>query len=410
MSEIDSPSKKTESAPANARALGVYVHVPFCATRCDFCAFYEEAPTAETVRKYLDGVASEVELVRAQNKTVLRPDTVFWGGGTPGVLAAKDLLRLGGIVRGLWAGGGGNGPREWSVELAPGSVSEARLEALREIGVTRISMGAQSFRPELLDALGRRHSPSQIYRAYERIRAAGFSNVNLDLMFALPGQEESAWLADVREAVALAPEHLSTYCLTFEEDTALWVKLSQGKVKLDAEREARLYERTWAELDAAGFAQYEISNFAKPGRECIHNLNTWRMRDWIGLGPSAAEQHAGWRGTNVRDLAAWLAGLAKGERATDDRAETTPALLAEDALIFGLRMNAGVDIGTLRATARDSGAAGLNWSEVDALVGRLVDDALAEREGGRVRLTLKGRLVADAIGSEMLGALTEASA
>ncbi len=409
MSEIDSPKNKIEAAPADARALGVYVHVPFCATRCDFCAFYEEAPTAETVRQYLDGVAREVDLVRAKNGAGLRVDTVFWGGGTPGVLAAKDLRRLGDIVRGLWAGGGGSGPREWSVELAPGSVSEARLDALREIGVTRISMGAQSFRTELLEALGRRHSPAQIYRAYERIRAAGFTNVNLDLMFALPGQEEAAWLADVREAVALAPEHLSTYCLTFEEDTALWVKLSQGKVKLDAEREARLYERTWAELDAAGFAQYEISNFAKPGRECIHNLNTWRMQDWIGLGPSAASQHSGWRGTNVRDLAAWLAGLAKGVRACDDRAEATPALLAEDALIFGLRMNAGVDLEALRAKARESGAADLNWSEVGALVERLARDALAIREDGHVRLTLKGRLVADAIGSEMLGALTEAA-
>jgi oxygen-independent coproporphyrinogen-3 oxidase len=226
-------------------------------------------------------------------------------------------------------------------------------------------------------------------------------------MFALPGQEEAAWLADVREALALGPEHLSTYCLTFEEDTALWVKLSQGRVKLDAEREARLYERTWAELDAAGFAQYEISNFARAGRECIHNLNTWRMGEWIGLGPGAASQHAGWRGTNACDLGAWLAGLAKGARATGDRVRLTPALLAEDALIFGLRMNAGVDVEALRVKARESGAVALDWGGVDALVERLVREALAVREGGCVRLTLKGRLVADAIGGEMLGALTE---
>ena len=524
-------------------ALGLYVHVPFCATTCDFCAFYQEAPTAAQVRRYLDGVARELDLVdcgrRSPGAGVLSPhaanvDTVFWGGGTPGALAAKDLKKLGGLVRARFGGGTGKGggkggagegaaPREWTVELAPGSVSEARLEALREMGVTRISMGAQSFQPALLEALGRRHSPAQIYRAYERIRAAGFKNVNLDLMFALPGQDEAAWLRDLREAVALAPEHLSTYCLTFEEDTALWVKLSRGKVKLDSEREARLYERTWAELDAAGYPQYEISNFARPGFECLHNLNTWRMQEWIGVGPSAASQHAGWRGANPSDIDAWLTALARGERATEERVPLTPAQIAEDSLIFGLRMNEGVDLQALRAfewhglPARDFAAnepAGVSelskptgwqpvplqthglaaratsspraevcateipaqaWARVDELVERLVSEGLAERgcEGGeddapatgsagfqpadgakrrqitirptllhgeqdapatlpagrrrsqplardsfapatagvtvnraRLRLTLKGRLVADAIGAEFLGALT----
>ncbi|MDF9831800.1 oxygen-independent coproporphyrinogen-3 oxidase [Ereboglobus sp. PH5-5] len=409
MSEIDSLKNTDEPARPENRALGLYVHVPFCATRCDFCAFYEEAPSAEKVRRYLDGVAREVDILTENGgvetgagKKTRAVDTVFWGGGTPGVLAAKDILRLGGIASRLWKGRGA--PEEWSVELAPGSVSEARLEALREIGVTRVSLGVQSFRADLLEALGRRHSPSQIYRAYERIRAAGFKNVNLDMMFALPGQEEAAWLADVGEALALGPDHLSTYCLTFEEDTALWVKLSQGKVKLDAEREARLYERTWAELDAAGFPQYEISNFARRGFECVHNLNTWRMEEWIGLGPSAASQHAGWRGANARDLGKWLAGMRDGARVTEDRVRMTPALLAEDALIFGLRMNEGVDVGALRKKA---GADALNWTAVDALVDRLTNDALAINDEGRLRLTLKGRLVADAIAAEMLGALTE---
>jgi len=231
MSEI----RTHESADAARKgALGLYVHVPFCATTCDFCAFYQEPPSAESVRRYLDGVARECGMTQAANV-----DTIFWGGGTPGALAAKDLKKLGEIIRARFARG--SAPCEWTVELAPGSVSEARLEALRDMGVTRISLGVQSFQPALLEALGRRHSPSQIYRAYERIRTAGFKNVNLDLMFALPGQDESVWLSDMREAVALAPEHLSTYCLTFEEDTALWVKLSQGKVKLYREREARLY-------------------------------------------------------------------------------------------------------------------------------------------------------------------------
>ena len=151
------------------------------------------------------------------------------------------------------------------MELAPASVTRERLAVLRSAGVTRVSLGVQSFRPALLEALGRAHSREQVYRAYERIRAAGFASVNLDLMFALPGQTASEWDADIDEAVSLAPDHISTYCLTFEEDTRLWVKLSQGRVRLDPENEARMYERTWERLGAAGYAQYEISNFARAG-------------------------------------------------------------------------------------------------------------------------------------------------
>jgi oxygen-independent coproporphyrinogen-3 oxidase len=243
-----------------------------------------------------------------------------------------------------------------------------------------------------------------VFRAYDRIRRAGFRSVNLDLIFAIPGQDESAWLADIREAVALAPDHLSTYCLTFEEDTALWVKLSQGKVKLDEEREARLYERTWAELDRAGYPQYEISNFARPGHACLHNLNTWRMHSWVGLGPSAASQHGGRRGTNVADLDLWARQVEEGERATDDQLELTAAVLVEDALIFGLRMNEGVDLAALRARYPRA-----PWPAVTALVDHLVHDGLAEQPSGRLLLTLKGRLVADAIGSELMGAFSEVS-
>lgn len=388
MSEIEN----MQTATTGPGALGLYVHVPFCARTCDYCAFYQVAPTAAMVRQYLDGVARETELVR----WIQPVDTVFWGGGTPGLLAPADLRRLGETIGARFGGT----QAEWSVELAPGSVTEARLTVLRELGVTRVSMGAQSFQPGMLEALGRPHTREQIFRAYERIRAAGFVSVNLDLMFALPGQDEAAWLDDVRTAVSLAPDHLSTYCLTFEEDTALWVKLSQGRVKLDSEREAQLYEKTWEQLEAAGYAQYEISNFARPGHKCLHNLNTWRMHEWIGLGPAASSQHTGWRGTNIDDLAKWSERLARGERATEDRTELTPALLAEDALVFGLRMNEGVDLATLRA--RFSGAP---WSAVDELAGRLVAAGLATLAGGTLALTLRGRLVADAIGTEVMTAM-----
>lgn len=373
--------------------LGLYVHVPFCASTCDFCAFYQTAPTRAGVEGYLDNVRRELALI-AWRRPV---DTVFWGGGTPGLLAPDDLRALGEIV--LAACGGR--PAEWTVELAPASVTDARLGALKALGVTRVSMGVQSFSPPLLDALGRQHTREQVLRAYERVRAAGFASVNLDLMFALPGQDEAALVEDLRMAVSLAPDHLSTYCLTFEEDTKLWVKLSQGKVKLDPEHEARLYGRAWDELAAAGYEQYEVSNFARPGHRCLHNLNTWRMHEWVGIGPSAAGQHGGWRGADPADLDKWGEQVSRGERMTEDRVALTPALLAEDALVFGLRLNDGVDLAEVRA--RFPAARG--WAEVESELDRLAANDLLVRSGSTIRLTRAGRLLADAVGSELMGIL-----
>ena len=389
----DTVSAQAKAAPSDP--LGLYVHVPFCASTCDFCAFYQVKPTADDVTNFLSGIEVEAKLIEWSRPVT----TVFWGGGTPGLLSPQSILKLSETVRQRCAGS----PIEWTVEMAPASVTEARLQALKDIGVTRISMGVQSFQPALLEGLGSQHSLEQIYRAYERVRQADFKSVNLDLMFALPGQTEIEWEADVAEAVALAPDHLSTYCLTFEEDTALWVKLSEGRVKLNPENEAQLYESTWARLAEAGYQQYEVANFARPGHACQHNLNTWRMHEWIGLGPSAASQHGGWRGGNVANLGQWLSGLEQRARMTEDRLALTPAQLAEDALIFGLRMNAGVDLDRWRSLAPNA-----PWHEVDSRIQHLLNDGLANLDGSRLRLTDRGRLLADAVGLEMMEAFQEA--
>jgi len=392
-------AETSKAAPVDAAArqgidaspLGIYVHVPFCASTCDFCAFYQKQPTADDVSRFLSGIEREARLVNWSRPVT----TIFWGGGTPGLLAPRHLEQLTTIIRTQCGGA----PQEWTVELAPASVTEARLAVLRDAGVTRISMGVQSFQPELLDALGRQHTREQVFLAYDRVRAAGFRNVNLDLMFALPGQTAPEWAADVREAVSLSPDHLSTYCLTFEEDTKLWVKLSQGRVKLDPDFEATLYQATWSQLADCGYQQYEISNFARPGRACLHNVNTWRMHEWVGLGPSAASQQAGCRGSNVADLDKWLGGLERGERVTEDRVALTPSLLAEDALIFGLRMNAGVDLAPWRVRAPHA-----PWPVVEDTLATLAAGGLLTREGDIVRLTNRGRLVADSVGAEIMAA------
>jgi oxygen-independent coproporphyrinogen-3 oxidase len=394
MVEFPSAQEKAQApeTAAGGSPLGVYVHVPFCATTCDFCAFYQTVPKGDAVARYLNAVEAEASLVPWNDR---RAATAFWGGGTPGLLRPAEIERLGRVML-LYAGR----PEEWTVELAPATVTDDRLAVLLDLGVTRVSLGVQSFDEALLEALGRQHTAAQARRAYDRIRQRGFASVNLDLMFALPNQSAARWRADLDEAVRLAPDHLSTYCLTFEEDTALWVKLSQGRVKLDPEKEAAFYRDTWDHLAAAGYPQYEISNFARPGHACRHNLNTWHMHEWVGLGPSAASQHAGWRGTNPPDLARWMADVAAGQRAGAERVATTPDLLAADAVIFGLRMNDGVSLPRLKRRFPTP-----RWSGLEDLLPRLLIGGLIDATPeGRIRLTGRGRLVADAVGAEILEA------
>jgi len=288
-------------------------------------------------------------------------------------------------------------PGEWTVELAPSSVRADTLAALKEIGVTRVSMGVQSFDDATLDALGRRHSPKQIMEAWELIEAAGFASRNLDLIFAIPGQDEKRWTDDLHRAISLKPDHLSTYCLTFEEDTAMFVKLSQGKVKIDRELEARLYRRTWETLEENGYAQYETSNFARTGHACRHNLITWEMGAWIGYGPSASSQWGARRWTNPANLEQWIKGIEASQPVLEQVKDLSPADLLCDALVFGLRLNAGVDPHALAERFDAPLPQG-----VRKLFADLVEEGLMEITGTHFRLTGEGRMRADAVGVAVL--------
>lgn len=369
-------------------ATALYLHVPFCASSCDFCSFYQEQPKRGDIDRYLAAIERELTLHPPG-----RVETAFWGGGTPGLLPADDLRRLGYAM--TKAAGR---PAEWTVELAPSSVRADKLAALKEIGVTRVSMGVQSFDEATLDALGRRHSPKQIMEAWALIEAAGFASRNLDLIFAIPGQDEGRWTEDLRRAMALGPDHLSTYCLTFEEDTAMFVKLSQGKVKIDRELEAFLYRRAWETLEAEGFAQYETSNFARAGHVCRHNLITWEMGSWIGYGPSAASQWGDRRWSNPANLEQWMQGVEAGRPVLEQVKDLGPADLLCDALVFGLRLNAGVEPFALAERFDTPLPQG-----VRALFADLVEEGLMELAGSRFRLTAEGRLRADAVGVAILG-------
>ena len=374
------------SAPVQS-ATALYLHVPFCASSCDFCSFYQEQPKRGEIDRYLSAIEREMELHPPG-----RVETAFWGGGTPGLLPAEDLLRLG---KAMTKAAGR--PGEWSVELAPSSVRADKLAALKEIGVTRVSMGVQSFDDATLDALGRRHSPKQIMEAWEMIEAAGFASRNLDLIFAIPGQDEKRWTDDLHRAMSLKPDHLSTYCLTFEEDTAMFVKLSQGKVKIDRELEAFLYRRTWETLAENGYAQYETSNFAQPGHACRHNLITWEMGSWIGYGPSAASQWGHVRWTNPANLDQWVKGIEAGQPVREQAKALSARDLLCDALVFGLRLNEGVDPFALAERFETPLPQG-----VRELFADLIEEEIMELAGNRFRLNGEGRLRADAVGVAVL--------
>ena len=374
------------SAPVQS-ATALYLHVPFCASSCDFCSFYQEQPKRGEIDRYLAAIEREMELHPPG-----RVETAFWGGGTPGLLPADDLRRLGHAM--TKAAGK---PGEWTVELAPSSVRADKLAALKEIGVTRVSMGVQSFDDATLDALGRRHSPKQIMEAWELIEAAGFASRNLDLIFAIPGQDEKRWTDDLYRAMELKPDHLSTYCLTFEEDTAMFVKLSQGKVKIDRELEAFLYRRTWETLAENGYAQYETSNFAQAGHACRHNLITWEMGSWIGYGPSAASQWGHVRWTNPANLDQWVKGIEAGQPVREQAKALSARDLLCDALVFGLRLNEGVDPFALAERFETPLPQG-----VRELFADLIEEEIMELAGTRFRLNGEGRLRADAVGVAVL--------
>ncbi|MGJ8641431.1 MAG: radical SAM family heme chaperone HemW [Opitutaceae bacterium] len=383
------------SSAVSQSRLGVYVHVPFCASTCDFCAFYQEKPRRGDLDRYLAAMDAEFALL-PQDRVV---DTVFWGGGTPGLLAAKDLERLGSSLRERLI----EPPKEWTIEMAPSTVKADKLAVLKDLGVTRISMGVQSFHPELLESLGRLHRPNQIYTAWERIQEAGIEQTNLDLMFAIPNQSIEQWEADILEAARLGPTHLSTYCLTFEEDTALYVKLSEGKVSIDEDRELQFYERGWELLAEHGYAQYEVSNFSKPQSECVHNMDTWRMQEWIGCGPSAASQYQGERYQRSANLDEWASAMEAGAPIKTEQVALTDAILLADAMVFGLRMNAGCDLDVI---AQQFSAPDV-LAKVQPLLMRLEREALLSRNGSQIQLTHEGRLVCDAIGSSILEAVED---
>ncbi len=332
-----------------------YVHVPFCARKCSYCAFYSEASSGELINRYVAALIREMELLAAD----LKPQTIFFGGGTPSLLNLRQWERILRSMDRLNL----LGAAEWTVECNPATVSLDKARLLRSYGVNRVSMGVQSLDGAMLERLGRVHSRGMVFKSFDVLRKAGFENVNLDLMFAIPGQTMDIWSRTLNEAIALGSEHLSCYEVIYEEDTPLYAQLRAGQFAVDEDLTCGMYEELIGRAGQAGFRQYEIANFARettpnlqpsrlnpPGRACRHNINYWRGGSFYGLGPSATSYVRGVRTRNCSNTQLYCEQIEQGNRAIDFREELPPLARAGETAAFGLRMIAGWPFEQFRQT------------------------------------------------------------
>jgi len=328
--------KDNEVSARAARAL--YLHVPFCASKCRYCDFYSLPINGDAGQRYV--AAAKAELAARRDALAAPVDSIFVGGGTPTVLGPEPLRELLSAA-GVFAGQA----TEFSVEANPGTITRPVADTLVECGVNRVTMGAQSFRQEELDALGRTHRPADVADAVAVLRAAGVENVGLDLMFGIPLQTPATWRDSLDEAVALGVEHVSCYALSIEQGTPLEADCRAGRVtEMPESTQAECYATAISTLTQAGLEHYEISNFARPGRACLHNLTYWRNEPYLGVGPAAASYLGGVRRTNCSDLEAWMQAVEAG-LAPPGRAEQLGGreAMAETAML-GLRMTQGISL------------------------------------------------------------------
>jgi oxygen-independent coproporphyrinogen-3 oxidase len=367
----------------------VYVHVPFCASRCDYCDFATWTDRTHLAHAYVDACVRDLE------RRALPPATsVFFGGGTPSLLDARLLVRiLDATPRVLDA--------EVTVECNPDSVDRDKLAAYVDAGVNRVSFGVQSMRPHVLAALGRTHHPANVARAIDSARAAGITRINVDLIYGTPGESIDDWSATLDAALALGPTHVSAYALTVEPGTPLGRAVAAGRRPApDDDDQAEKYELADDRLHAAGFEWYEISNWAHPGDACRHNVLYWEQGPYEGIG-CAAHGHtvdgdgSARRWWNVRTPERYVAAVDAGASPEAGHEVLDPAARTAERLILALRTREGI--------ARGRGAA--DTARIDACIDDLVDAGFLEPHDDRVVLTRRGRLLASDVGARVLAAL-----
>jgi len=374
---------------------GLYVHVPFCQAKCGYCDFFSVPLEKFDTLQLTEALVSELNL--RQHTVSPSIQTTFVGGGTPTVLPLNDLKLLFGA---LGETARKNAVVEFTTEANPATLDAERTALLVETGVNRISLGAQSFNHDELNTLQRRHDPEDIKSSIEQIRSHGVSNINLDLIFGIPNQSLSSWRESLLRAIDLDVDHMSCYGLTYESDTPLSRQRQQGLIEAcDNELEADMYLMCIDLLEENGFSQYEISNFAQPGCECLHNLIYWNNWPYLGIGPSASSYLSGTRFSNTSDMVSYKEDICNGRPAWREKEKLTGLNLAGETAMMQLRMNRGINITQFQAQV------GLNPLEVFIpALSPHVDHGDVEIESDSIRLTRSGRLIADRIIRDLLPA------
>ncbi len=368
--------------------LGLYVHIPFCRRRCHFCAFYLEIAQSDSMALFHSALVQEISLYRRKASLdghVLQ--SIYFGGGTPTSLPADQLASLLTLIRATWPIASA---AEITVEAHPTSVTVQDLTILADAGFNRISFGAESMEDKDFASIGRFGQVQDTAVAVQAARHAGFSNINLDLMYGLPGQSLQDWAHTLESLMMLAPSHISCYALTIEEDTRLAQNIARNLVsppddmlQIDMESAAERF------LAQEGFSRYEISNYAKPDCACRHNLLYWTGGEYLGLGPSAQSYLHGIRFGNVADLGAYAACLNDNRLPMTDHTTLSVSERQRDALVFGLRLLRGVPRTTITAAERDH--------QIEALIAK----GLLDADHNWVRLTSLGRRYADTVAEQL---------
>jgi len=374
----------------------LYVHVPYCDGKCIYCGFYSEIYEASAAEKYIEAVGMEFDLHFAGRKP--SPGTIYFGGGTPSILSERLLARLCNTVRERVSTGD---IREWTVEANPGTLQKAKLGMLVNSGVNRISIGVQSFDERVLKEIGRRHSVEDIGQTVRAVRQSGISNVGLDLIACLPGVDGKIWRQTLSEALELEPDHISVYALSVENETRLEKQVRKGIIAMpddDAVLEALDLAETV--LAAEGYGRYEISNFARPGRECLHNLSFWRGGDYLGFGPSASSRDGLSRRTNRDEVSRYISALTAGVMPPCEEETLLPETDIVERVVFAFRLDEGVDLEEWSLSGSGEGMAG-RWESV---LEHMAGDGLVELRDGRWRLTSRGRALADHVAVELMAA------
>ena len=370
-------------------SLGIYIQVPFCQTKCTYCNFHTGPAARSMYGPYAKAVEREIRerasLGRCLDVADATPqlgqvDTIYLGGGTPSLLDPADLASMLATIRDCFAVTGG----EVTLEADPETITTAKAAAWRTAEINRISLGAQSFDDKELIAAGRMHRRDDILRAVELLRAAGFANISLDLIAGLPHQSDASWRDSVAGLLGLRPEHISIYLLEIDEGSRLGKESLAGGLRYSAaaipddDAMASFYEQACADLSAAGYEHYEISNWALPGFRSRHNLKYWRREPYFGFGAGAHSFDGRWRWANVHDPAAYVVAIEQGRLPTEQREEVTRAQALEEEMFLGLRQLEGIDLARIE---REYEAVHLG-----PRIAELEAQGLVEREGTRVRL------------------------